>query len=84
MQFDRSRDVNRVRDARLSGISVNRLEDRFSDLRLFETGPRLFAERLVRELSARERYLSRCHLDAGRIFMLNKLEALSLRYGLTE
>jgi hypothetical protein len=84
IQFDKSSEVNRVSDARLSGISANRLDDRFNDLRLFATGPKLFAGRLVRELSASDRYLSRCHFEEGSTFMLRRFEALSLRCGFME
>jgi hypothetical protein len=79
MQLDKSSDASRVSEARLSGISVNKFEDRLSDRRLLATGPRLLADMDVRELSASERYFSRCHFEAGKMFMPSRFEALSLR-----
>jgi hypothetical protein len=79
MQFDKSRDTSLVSDAKLSGISLKRFEERFRDLRVLAIGAKLFAEMAVMELSARERYFSLCHFEGGKIFRLRILELLSLR-----
>lgn len=81
MQLERSREVSLVNNARLSGISVNRFEARFNDLREGARGIMLLADIEVRELSAKERYLSLCHLDGLRTFMVKRLDELSLRCG---
>jgi hypothetical protein len=79
MQFDKSRETSLVSEARLSGISLKRFEDRFRERRVPATGARLFAEIVVMELSASDRYFSLCHFEAGKIFRLRRLELLSLR-----
>jgi len=80
-QFDKSSDPSLVSDARPSGISVKRLEERFRDRRVVATGAKLCADIEVNELSARDKYFSLCHLEAGRMFILRRFEALSLRCG---
>ena len=81
MQFDRSSEVSLVREARLSGISVKRLEDRLNDLRLVANGVRLSVGRDVSELSANDRYLSRCHFVDASTLMAKRFDELSLRCG---
>ncbi len=81
-QLDKSREESLVNNARLSGISVNRFEARFSDLRVGARGIMLFADMDVRELSAKERYLSLCHLAGLRTWMVRRLDELSLRCGI--
>lgn len=81
MQFDRSSEVSLVREARLSGISVKRLEDRLNDLRLVATGLRLSTGRDVSELSASDKYLSRCHFMDVSALVANRFDELSLRCG---
>ena len=83
MQLDRSREVSLVNNARLSGISVNRFEARFSDLKEGARGMILLAETEVRELSAKERYLSLCHFEGLRTCIVRRLDELSLRCGTT-
>jgi hypothetical protein len=84
MQFDRSRETSLVNEARASGISVKRLDERFRERSVVATGARLFADSVVKELSASDRYLSLCHFEGGRMLKLRRLEVLSLRWGWTE
>jgi hypothetical protein len=79
MQFERSRELSRVRVAKLSGISVKRLDDRLSDRRVLANGCMLFAEMVCKELSAKDRYFNFCHLLGGRKVMLSRFDELSLR-----
>jgi len=81
MQFERSRETSRVNEAKPSGISLKRLAERFRDRSVVATGARLFADMEVKELSARDKYFSRCHFEGGRMFRLRRLELLSLRCG---
>jgi len=81
MQFDKFSALRAVKDARLSGTSVKRLEDMSSECKVFARGARLSKLREVRELSARQRCLRNLHLDGGKIATVNKFEALPLRYG---
>lgn len=81
MQLERSRELSRVNNARLSGITVNRFDARFSDLKEGARGIMLLADREVSELSARDRYFSLCHLEGLRTCIVSRLEELSLRCG---
>jgi hypothetical protein len=81
MQLERSSEVSLVSNARLSGISVNKFDARFSDLKEGARGIMLLVEIEVRELSAKERYLSLCHFDGLRIWTVRRLDELSLLCG---
>jgi hypothetical protein len=63
---------------------VNRFDERFKERSVPATGPRLLADMVVKELSARDKYFNLCHFAGGRTFKLSKLEELSLRCGWTE
>ena len=65
MQFDRSRELSLVRDVRLSGTSVKRLNERLSERSDAVKGRMFLASRLVRALSASDKYLKRCQFEAG-------------------
>jgi hypothetical protein len=84
IQLDKSNDTSLVSDTRASGISVKRLEERFSERSVVAMGAKLFAEIDVKELSASDKYFSRCHLFEGKMLRVSKLEVLSLRWGCTE
>ena len=79
MQFERSNELSLVNEAKLSGISTKRFEARLRDRNEVARGRMLLALMCVNELSARDRYFNLCHLEGGRMFMLSKFEALSLR-----
>lgn len=83
MQLDRSREVSLVNNARLSGISVNRFDARFRDLKEGARGIMLFADMEVSELSAKDKYFNLCHLEGLRTDTVSKLEELSVRCGTT-
>jgi hypothetical protein len=55
-----------MRDARLSGISVRRFEERSSEFRELATGARLAAEIDVNALSGKPKWRKNRHFDAGR------------------
>ena len=63
MQQERFRARRATRLARLSGISVKRLDDKSRDWRVFVRGARPDAAIVVMELSARLRCLRNLHLD---------------------
>lgn len=63
MQFDKLRARRLVSVARLSGISVRRLEDRSSECSVLARGVRLVDVMVWRPLSARLRCLRKRHLD---------------------
>jgi hypothetical protein len=65
-----------VRVARLSGICVNRFEERSRELRVLARGFRLPIGIAVSELSARLRCLRKRHLEAGRMPMARRFEEL--------
>ena len=66
MQCDKLRALNATSDATPSGISVKRLEDRSSELRLLATGARLAADTDVREFSGRPRCRRNRHFEGER------------------
>src|SRR3569833_1325732 len=76
MQWDRFRARRAVRLARLSGICVKRLDDRSRECSVLDRGPRLLAGMAVSALSARLRCFRNLHLDAGRMPMARRLDAL--------
>jgi hypothetical protein len=55
-----------MRDARLSGISVKRFDDRSRELSVLATGARLAAEMEVKEFSGRPRCRRNRHFEGGR------------------
>ena len=79
MQLDKSSDLSAVRQARLSGTSVKRLEDKSKDRNVAVTGRRLSALIVVKALSARLRYLRNLHFDIGRTLTVSRFEAVFTR-----
>jgi hypothetical protein len=84
MQLDRFSALKAVKDARLSGTSVKRLEDMSKECSVFASGARLSKLRDVRELSARLRCRKNLHFEGGNTVIDNKFEALPLRCGPTD
>lgn len=66
MQWDRFRDLRATSEARLSGTSVKRFQERSRECKVFATGARLATLTLVRELSVRLRCLRNRHLKGLR------------------
>ena len=81
MQLDKFRARRAVKDAKQSGTSVKRFDERSSACKVFASGDRLDAARSVRELSDRLRCLRNLHFDAGRMFSERRLEELLFRDG---
>jgi len=76
MQWERFRALNDTSEARLSGISVKRLEDRSNDCKVLASGERLLAATEVSPLSARLRCRRNLHFDMGRMPNPSRLEEL--------
>jgi hypothetical protein len=72
MQWDRFRARKAVRVARLSGICVNRLEDRSIEWSVLASGERLLAGMAVNELSAKLKCFKNRHFEAGRMPMASR------------
>ena len=68
IQFERSSDTSRVRDARLSGISAKRFEDKLKERKEGATLCILRSGKDVMALSVRDRYTSLCHFACGNTF----------------
>ena len=81
MQLDRFNALKAVKDARLSGTSVKRLEEMSKECSVFARGAKLSKLREVRELSARLRCRKNLHLEGGSTVMDNRFETLPLRCG---
>lgn len=67
MQCERFNARKATKDAKLSGTSVKRFDDRSKDCNVFATGARLAVVIAVKELSGRPRCRRNRHLDGGRI-----------------
>ena len=67
MQCERFKARKATKDAKLSGTSVKRFDDRSRDCSVFATGARLAVVIAVKELSGRPRCRRNRHLDGGRI-----------------
>lgn len=79
IQFERLRALSEVKEARLSGTSVNRFDDKSREWRVLAKGDRLVALIVVNELSARLRCLRNLHFVTGRIPRASRFEELVLR-----
>jgi hypothetical protein len=65
MQWDKFSARRDMSDARLSGISVKRFDDRSRELRVLATGARLAAEMDVNEFSGSPRCRKNRHFEGG-------------------
>jgi len=65
MQLERFRALRAVREAKQSGIWVNKFSDRSRECKVFTSGAKLVADIDVRELSARLRCFRNLHLVLG-------------------
>ena len=76
MQFDRLSARKAVREARQSGISLNKLEERSREWSVLANGAKLEAVIEVRPLSARLKCLRNLHFDDGNIPMERRFDEL--------
>jgi hypothetical protein len=81
MQLDRFKALRDTSDAKLSGTSVKRFEDRSRECRVLATGARLVKLISVNALSARLRCLRNRHFEDGRNPLASRFEVLPFRCG---
>lgn len=76
MQFERFRARKATKDAKLSGTSVKRFDERSKECNVFATEARLAVVIVVKELSGSPRCRRNRHLDGGRMLesMFEELE----------
>jgi hypothetical protein len=79
MQLERFKARKDTNDARLSGTSAKRFEERSKEWSVLATGARLDALMVVNELSARQRCLRNLHLEGGRKPETKRLGVLPCR-----
>lgn len=77
IQLERFNALRAVRDAKQSGICVNRFADKSSECKVLTSGAKLVAEIAVNELSAKLRCFKNLHLVLGNI-PASKFEELPL------